>query len=136
MFHEVCITRTIQDAKGNDKVVSEKYLTENKEFLAESEQLLMQEFNGECEVTSVKQSNIREFINQAADYDQDVYLIGIEDLFVDENTGEEKTTKYVVGCFALSVEEATKLACEYMKQGMTDLRLSSVKRTKIVGLFN
>lgn len=135
MFHEVVVNRVVQDSKGFDKSVTEKYLTENKEFLAESEQMVMQEFNGECDVTSVKQSKIKEFVNENNDCEQDIYLASIEDIFLDENTGEEKATKYIVGLFALSVEEATRLTVEYMRMGLTDLRLTSIRKTKYVGLL-
>lgn len=131
MYHEVVVTRTIVDKKGFDKGVTEKYYTENKEFLAESEQALMEFWNGECEVTSVKQSKIREFVNERIDDEQDIYLCTIESVFVDENE-EEKATKYVVGLFAKSVEEATRIVIEYMKMGIEDMSITSIKRTKIV----
>ena len=57
-----------------------------------------------------------------------------EEIFVDED-GEEKSTKYVVGLFATSVEEATNMMKEYMRQGIQDMRLVSVKRTKIADLL-
>lgn len=134
MYHEVVVTRTIVDKKGFDKSVTEKYYTENKEFLAESEQALMEFWNGECEVTSVKQSKIREFVNERSDDEQDIYLCTIESVFVDENE-EEKATKYVVGLFAKSVEEATRIVIEYMKMGIEDMSITSIKRTKIVELI-
>lgn len=134
MYHEVVVTRTIVDKKGFDKSVTEKYYTENKEFLAESEQALMEFWNGECEVTSVKQSKIREFVNNRIDDEQDIYLCTIESVFIDENE-EEKSTKYVVGIFAKSVEEATRIVIEYMKMGIEDMSITSIKRTKIVELI-
>jgi len=134
MYHEVVVTRTIVDKKGFDKSVTEKYYTENKEFLAESEQALMEFWNGECEVTSVKQSKIREFVNDRLDDEQDIYLCTIESVFIDENE-EEKSTKYVVGLFAKSIEEATRIVIEYMKMGIEDMSLTSIKRTKIVELI-
>lgn len=134
MYHEVVVTRTIVDKKGFDKSVTEKYYTENKEFLAESEQALIEFWNGECEVTSVKQSKIREFVNERSDDEQDIYLCTIESVFVDENE-EEKSTKYVVGLFAKSVEEATRIVIEYMKMGIEDMSITSIQRTKIVELI-
>lgn len=135
MFHEVILSRTIQDNKGFDKSVTEKYFTENKEFLAESEQALMQEFNGECEVTMVKQSKLREFVNGRENDDQSIYIITLESLFVNESTGEETTTKYNVGLFATSIPEATAIAMDYCAQGLEDLSLVSVKRTKWIDVI-
>ena len=135
MFHEVILSRTIQDNKGFDKSVTEKYFTENKEFLAESEQVLMQEFNGECEVTMVKQSNLREFVNERDNDDQSIYIVTLEALFINEATGEESATKYNVGLFATSIPEATNIALKYCAQGLEDLSLVSVKRTKWIDVI-
>lgn len=135
MFHEVILTRIIQDNKGFDKSVTEKYFTENKEFLAESEQALMQEFNGECEVTMVKQSNLREFVNGRENGDQSIYIVTLEALFINEATGEESATKYNVGLFATSTPEAMSIAMDYCAQGFEDLNIVSVKRTKWIDVI-
>ena len=135
MFHEVILTRTIQDNKGFDKSVTEKYFTENKEFLAESEQALMQEFNGECEVTMVKQSNLREFVNGRDNDDQSIYIVTLEALFINESTGEESATKYNVGLFATSTPEVMSIAMDYCAQGLEDLSIVSVKRTKWIDVI-
>jgi hypothetical protein len=135
MFHEVILTRVIKDKNGVDKNVTEKYFTENKEFLAESEQALMYEFNGECEITMVKHSKLREFVNERTDDDQYIYIVTLESLFIDENTGVESKTKYDVGLFAESLQDATNLSLEYCKQGLEDLSLVSVKRTKWIDII-
>lgn len=135
MFHEVILSRTIRDNKGFDKSVTEKYFTENKEFLAESEQALMQEFNGECEVTMVKQSNLREFVNERDNDDQSIYIVTLEALFINEATGEASATKYNVGLFATSTPEAMSIALKYCAQGLEDLSIVSVKRTKWIDVI-
>lgn len=135
MFYEAVSKRTIIDQKsGNDKDVNEKFIVKDCELCAECEQKVLEYWNGECDVTSVKQSKIREFVNERQDDEQFIFLATIEDVFTDDD-GEEKSTKYVVGVFAKSVEESTKLVVEYMKQGMSDLRLTSIKKTKIVELI-
>jgi hypothetical protein len=75
-----------------------------------------------------------EFVNKRDNDEQEIYLSEVESIFLDED-GEEKSTKYVVGLFATSVEEATNMMKEYMKQGIQDMRLVSVKRTKIADLL-
>lgn len=135
MMHEVTLKRTIVDNKGVDKEISEKYLVENKVFCAEAEATILEYWNSECEVTSVRQSKIVEFVNTRETDGQDIYLAEVESIFVGDD-GEEKETKYVVGLFATSVEEATSMMREYMKQGIQDMKLTSVKRTKIVELLN
>lgn len=134
MFHEVVLKRTIVDSKGCDKEISEKYLVENKELCAEAEATLMEYWNAECDVVSVKQAKIMEFVNRRESDEQEIYMSGVESIFVDDD-GEEKTTKYIVGLFAQSVEEATKRTLEYMRQGISDMRMVSVKRTKIADLL-
>lgn len=134
MIHEVTLKRTVVDAKGCDKEIKENYLVENKVFCAEAEATILEYWNAECEVTSVRQSKIMEFVNKRDNDEQEIYLSEVESIFVDED-GEEKSTKYVVGLFATSVEEATNMMKEYMKQGIQDMRLVSVKRTKIADLL-
>lgn len=134
MIHEVTLKRVVVDSKGNDKEIKENYLVENKVFCAEAEATMLEYWNSECEVTAVRQSKIMEFVNQRANDEQGIYLAEVESIFVDED-GEEKATKYVVGLFSISVEEATNMMKEYMRQGIQDMRLVSVKRTKIADLL-
>jgi hypothetical protein len=134
MIHEVTLKRVVVDSKGNDKEIKENYLVENKVFCAEAEAKMFEYWNAECEVTSVRQSKIMEFASQRANDEQEIYLAEVESIFVDED-GEEKATKYVVGLFSISVEEATNMMKEYMRQGIQDMRLVSVKRTKIADLL-
>lgn len=134
MIHEVSLKRTIVDSKGIDKEINERYLVENKVFCAESEATMLEYWNAECEVTSVKQSKIMEFVNKRDNDEQEIYLSEVESIFVDDD-GEEKATKYVVGLFSTSVEEATYMMKKYMMQGIQDMRLVSVKRTKIADLL-
>jgi hypothetical protein len=134
MIHEVTLKRTVVDAKGCDKEIKENYLVENKVFCAEAEATMLEYWNSECEVTSVRQSKIVEFANNRGDDEQQIYLAEVESIFVGDD-GEEKATKYVVGLFSTSVEDATAKMREYMKQGIQDMKLTSVKRTKIVELL-
>ena len=135
MFYESVSKRTIIDQKsGNDKDINERFIVENCELCAECEQKILEYWNGECDVISVKQSKIREFINERSSEDQSIFLSTIEDVYIDDD-GEEKTTKYIVGLFSVSVEESTKMVVDYMKQGMSNLRLTSIKKTKIVDVL-
>lgn len=134
-MHEVTLKRTIVDNKGCDKEVKENYLVENKVFCAEAEATMLEYWNAECKVTSVRQSKIVEFVNNREDDEQQIYLAEVESIFVGDD-GEEKATRYVVGLFSTSVEDATAKMREYMKQGIQDMKLTSVKRTKFVELLN
>ena len=135
MFYEVTSKRTVIDLKGRDKEIAEKYLFENIEFFAEAEQRAYEMFNNENNVIAIKQCKIMEFVNKRTDEEQSIYYATIESTFIDENTGEEKATKYVVGLFAKSIDEANRITNEYMAQGLADLVLVGIKKTKIVDLL-
>lgn len=134
MFYEVISKRIIIDAKGNDKEIAEKFIIDNCELCQEAEKVMLLEYNGENRCTSIKESNLREFVNERQDDDQAIFLATLEDVFVTDD-GDEKATRYVVGLFANTVEEATKIMIEYMKQGLNNLSLVSIKKTKIVDLL-
>lgn len=134
MFYEVTSKRTIQDAKGNDKEIAEKYLFENLEFFAEAEQKMYEFFNNENVVTAIKQSKILAFVNKRISDEQAIYFATIENIIIDDS-GAEKSSKYVVVLFAESIEEANKIANEYIKQEMIDSTLVGIKKTKIVDLL-
>lgn len=134
MFYEVISKRIIVDSKGNDKEIAEKFIIDNCEFCSEAEKVMLLEYNGENRCTSVKESNLREFVNERQDDVQAIFLATLEDVFVTDD-GDEKATRYIVGLFANTVEEATKIMIEYMKQGLGNLSLVSIKKTKIVDLL-
>lgn len=134
MFYEVISKRIIIDAKGNDKEIAEKFIIDNCEFCSEAEKVMLLEYNGENRCTSIKESNLREFVNERQDDDQAIFLATLEDVFVTDD-GDEKATRYVVGLFANTVEEATKIMIEYMKQGLSNLQIIAIKKTKIIELL-
>ena len=135
MFYEVTSKRFIVDAKGNDKEIAEKYLFENLEFFAEAEQKMYEHLNNENTVIAIKQCKIKEFVNGRSDDEESIYYATIESIFINENSGEEKATKYVVGLFAKSIDEANGIANEYIAQSLADLVLIGIKKTKIVDLI-
>lgn len=132
MFYEGITKRHQMNGKGLDVVVTEKWLVENVEFFAEAEVKLLEEWNNECDVIALKQSKLREMINERGDEDDEIYFSTIENILIDEISGEEKATQYVVGLFAKSLEEATRETLKYMQMGITDMNLVKVQRTKIV----
>lgn len=134
MFYEVISKRIIIDAKGNDKEIAEKFIIDNCELCQEAEKVMLLEYNGENRCTSIKESNLREFVNERQDDDQAIFLATLEDVFVTDD-GDEKATRYVVGLFANTVEEATKIMIEYMKQGLSNLQIIAIKKTKIIELL-
>ena len=135
MFYEAVSRRTIRDKNGNDKRVNEKFIVNNCELCSEVERKLLEEYNGENDVTLIKESNLMEFVNERANDEQFVFLSKLENTFVGED-GEEKVTTYSVALFANDMEEAHNIMKNYSKQGLDDLKIVSIKKTKIVDLIN
>ena len=135
MFYHVKVQ--FSSLNENGATIKEKHevLVDNCEFFAEAEQKVLDEFiyagTGDVEVTNMKRSNIMEFANshQGGD-DENIYTATIVSIFVEES-GKEKETKYHVGVFAKSVNDATSIVQQDMKMGLQDMRLVSVKETKI-----
>lgn len=140
MFYHIKISYESLNEQGESVNKNEEYLVKDCELHAEAEQRGYEyaseyQFN-EPDITSVKRSNIREFVNEDPDEDEDIiYDAIIADVFINEKTGKEKELKYHVGVFAKNMDDATKKVYEYMKQGMNDMRFIGVKETKIVEII-
>ena len=135
MFYHVKVQ--FSSVNENGATIKEKHevLVDNCKLFADAEQKALYEFIyagvGDVEVTNMKRSNIMEFANSPqGDDDKNIYTATIVSIFVEEN-GKEKETKYHVGVFAKSVNDATSIVQQYMKMGLQDMRLVSVKETKI-----
>ena len=135
MFYEAVSRRTVKDKNGNDKKILEKFIVNNCELCAEVEQKLLEEFNGENDVTLVKESTLMEFVNNRRDDNQSIFLAKLEATTLDDE-GEEKDMTYNVALFGEDIGEAHAIMGNYIQQGMGDLELVSLKKTKIVDLIN
>lgn len=137
MFQEVLVEYTKVLENGKEKVVKEQYLTENVLICSESEKLLLEYIQGDCEVVSIKRSNIKEFINENssdANKNEDIYKAKLTAIFVGDDGGE-KETHYIVAIWAGDLNEANSLLKEYVRQGMTDLSIDGINKTKIMGVL-
>lgn len=135
MYFEVTLKITRSDERGIDREVKEQFLVENAELWSEVEQKALELYNGECEITAIKISNVIEIVNRKKDGDNALYYKAkLASMFVD-NKGKEKTTSYYVLLAAKSVEEANDVVGEYMKQGMEDLILKGINETKLLDII-
>lgn len=140
MFYHIKLKYESLNETGTNVVNNEEYLVKNCELHAEAEQRGYEyaseyQFN-EPDVISVKRSNIREFVNELSNEDEDIiYDAIIADVYINEKTGKEKEMKYHVGVFAKNMDDATKKVYEYMKQGFSDMRFIGVKETKIIEII-
>jgi hypothetical protein len=129
MLYEISSRRTVIDKRGNDKSLTEHFLVDKIELFAEAEQKGLELYNGENDIVAIKRSNIYEIVNKRKEDDERIYLASIESLFVDDD-GNESTTKYVVALFAKTLQSATTIALDYMKQGLEDMTLVGIKKSK------
>lgn len=140
MFYHIKLNYESLNEQGVNVNKNEEYLVKDCELHAEAEQRgyeLASEYQlNEPDITSVKRSNIREFVNEVASCDEDIiYDAIIADVYINEKTGKEKELKYHVGVFAKNMDDATKKVYEYMKQGLNDMRFIGVKETKILEII-
>lgn len=131
---EVKIKRVIRDKKGNDKEIAEVYFVENAVSFGDAETKIQTYWNCECEVVAVTMSRVMDIVNPKTDEDEVVYKAIIASIFIDDND-IEKETKYPVLVWAKSLEEATNRIIGYMKEGLSDMSLHSITKTKIVEII-
>lgn len=135
MFFEVQVKLIKMNDKGVDKPATEKIIVKDVNLFSEAEFAAMQEYNGEADVVAMKISKIKEFVNSRSNDEEDIYFVTIEDLFVDGDTGEVKSMLYPVALFAETIDSAKDIANEYIKQGLSDMTLVAIKKTKFIDLI-
>lgn len=136
MYYE--ITDRVKRVKddGTEKETSERYITDCLTF-AEAEQKGMEAYsadNTEGDVVAVKRSNVKEIVNENEEK-QHYFKATIVDTFIDDKTEKEKELRYYVLIRANDLSEATAKANEYMRQGLQDMRLDGIVKTKILELL-
>jgi hypothetical protein len=139
MIYETSIKTTTIDNKGNDKVVTSRYIIENAELFGEAESKLYDDFGSETgfEVASIKISKLKEIINEAPQGETEckIYFATIIDRFYDADKDETTETQYTVALHAHDINEAHKAIDQYMKQGMEDMELVGLKCTKYISVL-
>ena len=136
MYYE--ITDRVKRVKddGTEKEVNERYITDCLTF-AEAEQKGMEMYaasNTDGDVVAVKRSNVKEIVNENEEK-QHYFKATIVDTFIDDKTEKEKELRYYVLIRADDISEATAKAKEYMRQGLQDMRLDGIVKTKILELL-
>lgn len=135
MYYTISVKHTIVDKKGNDKEVKENFICVDCELFAEAEHKGLERFNGDCDVVAIRQSAIKEVVNEPTDKeDEAIYLATIVSTFVTDN-GDEKKTKHKVAFYALSVTNANKIIQDYMAQGLDDMECEVIEKTNFVEII-
>lgn len=131
---EVKSRRVVMDNKGNDKSITEAFFIENCTSWADAEDKMLAYFNSENEVVGMAISKVLEVVNtptQEEKMDMFVYRAVIASVYTDDE-GNEKEMKYPVLLWAKSIDEAMTTVKGYIQQGLEDMSLVSITKTKIV----
>lgn len=132
MFYEIKLKVEKENSKGEMKEVVEHFITDVGLF-AEAEANRLEQYNGNCDVISITRSNVVEIVNEKEE-DKPFYKATLIDIFIDDN-GNEKETKYYTLVCAKDITEANRLMQEHMRQGLNDMRLDAIQKTKIIDLI-
>lgn len=111
MFYEIKLKVDKENDKGEMKEVIERFITD-VELFAEAEAKGLEQYNGNCDVFSITRSNVVEIVNEKEE-DKPFYKATLIDIFT----------------------EANRLMQEHMRQGLNDMRLDGIVKTKIMGLI-
>lgn len=131
---EVKSRRVIMDNKGNDKTITEAFFIENCASWADAEDKMLGYFNSENEVVGMAISKVLEVVNtptQEEKMDMFVYRAVIASIYTDDDDNE-KEMKYPVLLWAKGIDDAMAIVNDYMRQGLEDMSLVSITKTKIV----
>ena len=131
MFYEATIKTVHPDEHGVIKEFTEKVIAENCNLFAEAEMKLMK--HRECEVTALKRSAIKEFVNTNKD-GENIFIATITTMFIDDN-GKNKEISYKVALWADDITQAHNIAKDYMRQGLDDMELKGINQTKFIELI-
>ena len=133
-YFEVKSRRVIMDNKGNDKTITEAFFIENCTSWADAEDKMLGYFNSENEVVGMAISKVLEVVNtptQEEKMDMFVYRAVIASIYTDDDDNE-KEMKYPVLLWAKGIDDAMAIVNDYMRQGLEDMSLVSITKTKIV----
>lgn len=121
---------------GTIKKVNEPYLVDALTF-TEAEARIIEEMkpyiSGEYSISSEKKTKISEiFFNEGGDR---YYLVKVNFITLDENTGIEKKTVSQILVQATDFEDAVEKFKEGMKGSMADYEIGSIAETMIMDVF-
>lgn len=131
MFYEIKLKVEKENSKGEMKEVIEHFITD-VELFAEAEAKGLEQYV-DCDVISITRSKAVEIVNEKEE-DKPFYKATLIDIFIDDN-GNEKETKYYNLVCAKDITEANRLMQEHMRQGLNDMRLDAIQKTKIIDLI-
>jgi hypothetical protein len=131
------IKTTITTKSGKEKQATIEYLADVGSF-TEAEAIAEDLFNPQdqnSEVVAIYRSPIKEVQERNGSdgktEDNSFFKVTLKETYLTDN-GEEKELKYYVLVAADSVQQANSLTAEYVKQGLEDMCIDGIVKTKIV----
>jgi hypothetical protein len=131
---EVKSRRVVMDNKGNDKSITEAFFVKDCVLWAEAETKMLKYYNCENDVVGMAISKVMEVVNEPTDaekMDMFIYRAVIANIYTDDD-GNEKEMKYPVLLWAKNIDDAMGVVNNYLRQGLEDMSLVSITKTKIV----
>lgn len=137
MYYEVNIKHDYLTEDNEVKSKVSKVIVNNVNLFAEAELKALEYGNSEWkadsldndpDVTAIKRSRIYEFVNKPQDGAK-IYFATLDYTFTTDN-GKEKHSKYLVGVYANEIGQAKAAMDNYIKQGLSDMKLTDLNETK------
>lgn len=134
MLYELSVKSNQINAQGVEKEVKERFICDC-ELFAEAETKGLELYDTmDCDVVDIKRSKIMEIINKKENDKDSFFKAKIVSIFVNDD-GVEKEQKYYILLYAIDIKQATERALEYLKQGLTDMRLDAINKTNILDIL-
>jgi hypothetical protein len=106
------------------------YFTDAIHF-AEAAKKVIQLIGNDFDVEEIKlMKNIKPSINEKTSDKNKLYMIKIAEDIIQDDGIQIKTIKYELPCFANNTSELTDIINDYIKQGLQDMRLTTISETK------
>lgn len=135
MYYELKLKVEKENQKGDIKEVKEHYICD-VELFAQAEMKGLELYasdNSSCDVFSISRSNVIEIVNSKEE-GKPFFKATIISVFVDEQ-GNEKEQKYYNLVCAKDLTEANSIMQKHLEQGLDDMRLDAIVKTKILDVI-
>ena len=136
MYYEIKLkVNKVDEKSGEEKEVKEHYITD-VDLFAEAEQKGLELYasdNMECDVFGISRSNIIEIVNKKEE-DKPFFKATIVGIQIDDK-GKVVEKKYYNLVCAKDVREANVIMEQHLSQGLSDMRLDGIVKTKILELI-
>lgn len=131
---QLTLEREKTTAKGEIKRVQETYLAQHIEVLTEAEKRALEYYGGDCDVNTIKRlpESYKEIVNEHED--KPFFRATIVETTLNDE-GDEKELKYNLFVRASDLTEAHTIMQDHLSQGLEDMRLDSLTKTKIINLI-